>query len=71
MRNLVVTSAALLFLAGCQVDGETGERAGAGALIGAGLVSLESGFAVTLGANLGTTITALMASLAGNGAIRE
>ncbi|HOX26959.1 MAG TPA: Na/Pi symporter [Candidatus Krumholzibacteria bacterium] len=37
-------------------------------LIGAGLVSLESGFAVTLGANLGTTITALMASLAGNGA---
>jgi len=37
-------------------------------LIGAGLVTLEGGFAVTLGANVGTTVTALLASLAGNGA---
>ena len=37
-------------------------------LIGAGIVTLEGGFAVTLGANVGTTVTALLASLAGNGA---
>ncbi|MBD3219834.1 hypothetical protein GF314_01205, partial [bacterium] len=37
-------------------------------LIGAGLVPLEGAFAVTLGANLGTTVTALLASLAGNSA---
>ena len=37
-------------------------------LIGAGLVPLEGAFAVTLGANIGTTVTALLASLAGNGA---
>ena len=35
-------------------------------LIGAGIVPLTGAFAVTLGANLGTTITALLASLAGN-----
>jgi len=35
-------------------------------MIGAGIVTLESAFAVTLGANVGTTITALLASLAGN-----
>ena len=35
-------------------------------LIGAGIVSLEGAFAVTLGANVGTTVTALLASLAGN-----
>ncbi len=33
-------------------------------LAGAGLITLEQAFPVTLGANLGTTITALMASLA-------
>jgi len=37
-------------------------------LIGAGLVPLAGAFAVTLGANVGTTVTALLASLAGNGA---
>jgi sodium-dependent phosphate cotransporter len=37
-------------------------------LIGAGIVPLTGAFAVTLGANVGTTITALLASLAGNGA---
>jgi sodium-dependent phosphate cotransporter len=35
-------------------------------IIGAGLVPLEGAFAVTLGANVGTTVTALLASLAGN-----
>ena len=35
-------------------------------LIGAGIVPLEGAFAVTLGANVGTTVTALLASLAGN-----
>jgi len=35
-------------------------------LIGAGVVQLESAFAVTLGANVGTTVTALLASLTGN-----
>ncbi len=35
-------------------------------LIGAGLVPLAGAFAVTLGANVGTTFTALLASLAGN-----
>ena len=35
-------------------------------LIGAGILSLESAFPITLGANLGTTVTALMASLTGN-----
>ena len=34
-------------------------------LIAARIMSLESGFAIVLGANLGTTLTALMASLAG------
>ena len=35
-------------------------------MIGAGIVPLEAAFAVTLGANVGTTVTALLASLAGN-----
>jgi len=35
-------------------------------LIGAGIVPLEGAFAVTLGANVGTTVTALLASLTGN-----
>lgn len=35
-------------------------------LVGAGLLSLEAAFPVTLGANLGTTVTALLASLTGN-----
>jgi len=35
-------------------------------IIGAGIISLEQAFPVTVGANIGTTITALMASLAGN-----
>ncbi len=34
-------------------------------LIGAGIVPLETAFAATLGANIGTTITALLASLTG------
>jgi len=33
-------------------------------MFGAGILSLEAGFPVTLGANLGTTVTALIASLA-------
>ncbi len=37
-------------------------------MIGAGIIPLESAFAVTLGANVGTTVTALLASLAGNAA---
>jgi sodium-dependent phosphate cotransporter len=37
-------------------------------MIGAGIVTLEAAFAVTLGANVGTTVTALLASLAGNAA---
>jgi sodium-dependent phosphate cotransporter len=35
-------------------------------LIGAGIIPLEGAFAVTMGANVGTTVTALLASLAGN-----
>jgi len=35
-------------------------------LAGAGIVSLEKVFPVTLGANIGTTVTALLASLAGD-----
>lgn len=35
-------------------------------LIAAGILSLEAAFPITLGANLGTTVTALMASLTGN-----
>jgi len=35
-------------------------------MIGAGIVPLEAAFAVTLGANVGTTVTALLASLTGN-----
>ena len=35
-------------------------------LIGAGIVPLEAAFAATLGANVGTTLTALLASLTGN-----
>ncbi|HPF34929.1 MAG TPA: Na/Pi symporter [Candidatus Krumholzibacteria bacterium] len=35
-------------------------------LIGAGLIPMEGALAVTLGANIGTTVTALLASLAGN-----
>ena len=34
-------------------------------LIGAGIVPLEAGFAATMGANVGTTVTALLASLTG------
>jgi sodium-dependent phosphate cotransporter len=35
-------------------------------MIGAGLITLEQGFPIAVGANIGTTITALMAALAGN-----
>jgi sodium-dependent phosphate cotransporter len=35
-------------------------------LIGAGIVPLESALTVTMGANVGTTVTALLASLTGN-----
>lgn len=35
-------------------------------LIGAGVVPLEGAFAVTMGANVGTTVTALLASLTGD-----
>ena len=35
-------------------------------LIGAGLIPLEAAFPVTLGANVGTTVTALLASMTGN-----
>ena len=35
-------------------------------LFGAGILKLENGFPVTLGANIGTTITALLASLSSN-----
>ena len=35
-------------------------------MLGAGILSLEQAFPLTLGANLGTTITVLLASLAGN-----
>ena len=34
-------------------------------LIGSGIVPIETAFAATLGANIGTTITALLASLTG------
>jgi sodium-dependent phosphate cotransporter len=37
-------------------------------LIGAGIISLETALPVTLGANVGTTVTALLASLTGNAA---
>jgi len=37
-------------------------------LIGSGIVSLETALPVTLGANVGTTVTALLASLTGNAA---
>jgi sodium-dependent phosphate cotransporter len=36
-------------------------------LAGAGLITLEQAFPVTLGANIGTTVTALLASLAVSG----
>jgi solute carrier family 34 (sodium-dependent phosphate cotransporter) len=35
-------------------------------LVGTGLLSLEAMFPITLGANIGTTVTALLAALAGN-----
>jgi len=35
-------------------------------LVGAGILSLEAAFPITIGANIGTTITAILASLAGN-----
>ncbi|MBU0581286.1 MAG: Na/Pi symporter [Candidatus Margulisbacteria bacterium] len=35
-------------------------------LFGAGVISLEAAFPITVGANIGTTVTALLASLAGN-----
>lgn len=35
-------------------------------LLGAGIVTIEQAFPVTIGANIGTTITALLAALAGN-----
>lgn len=35
-------------------------------MIGAGLITIEQAFPLTVGANIGTTITALMAALAGN-----
>lgn len=35
-------------------------------LIGAGIISLETALPVTLGANVGTTVTALLASMTGN-----
>ncbi len=35
-------------------------------LIGAGIVPLESAFAATMGANIGTTVTALLASMTGS-----
>ena len=35
-------------------------------LVAAGIMSLETGFSIVCGANLGTTVTALLASLAGN-----
>jgi sodium-dependent phosphate cotransporter len=35
-------------------------------MIGAGIIPLPSAFAVTLGANVGTTVTALLASMTGN-----
>ncbi|MBT3180875.1 MAG: Na/Pi symporter [Deltaproteobacteria bacterium] len=35
-------------------------------VVGAGLITLEQAFPVTVGANIGTTVTALMAALAGN-----
>ena len=35
-------------------------------LIAAGILSVENAFAITMGANVGTTITALLASLTGN-----
>ncbi len=35
-------------------------------LVGAGLINLEQAFPVTVGANIGTTVTALLATLAGN-----
>ncbi len=35
-------------------------------VVGAGLITLEQAFPVTIGANIGTTVTALMAALAGN-----
>jgi sodium-dependent phosphate cotransporter len=36
-------------------------------LAGAGIITLQQGFPVTIGANIGTTITALLASLAASG----
>jgi sodium-dependent phosphate cotransporter len=36
-------------------------------MIGAGILPLEGAFAVTLGANIGTTVTALLAALAATG----
>ncbi len=35
-------------------------------MLGAGLITLEQAFPVTVGANIGTTVTALIAALAGN-----
>ncbi|MEZ5065769.1 MAG: Na/Pi symporter [bacterium] len=37
-------------------------------LVGAGILALEAAFPITLGANIGTTVTALLASTAGSGA---
>ena len=35
-------------------------------MLGAGLITIEQAFPITVGANIGTTVTALMAALAGN-----
>jgi sodium-dependent phosphate cotransporter len=35
-------------------------------LLGAGIITLEHAFALTIGANIGTTVTAILAALAGN-----
>jgi solute carrier family 34 (sodium-dependent phosphate cotransporter) len=40
-------------------------------IAGAGIITLEQAFPVTIGANIGTTITALLASLAASGANAE
>jgi sodium-dependent phosphate cotransporter len=71
MTNVLGTSAVLSMAVGtiatCMVQSSSITTSLLVPLAGAGVITLEQAFPVTLGANVGTTITALLASLAVSG----
>jgi sodium-dependent phosphate cotransporter len=71
MTNVLGTSAILSMAVGtiatCMVQSSSITTSLLVPLAGAGVITLEQAFPVTLGANVGTTITALLASLAVSG----